>query len=186
MYIIGTDKKVFHRAHMPERYGDVVERYTLKRAIETQDSFHGIEFGLFKQFTLRVVHPWVIDGKIVAYLELGKEIDHLVKKISDYMKTDIYFAVYKDFIETQFNKEEIKNKEWLKINNHYILNNIESVPKHKRQFVVNIKDDHTTLKKIDKEYLTGDICLMDASGEDVGNIIISSKYLNKEVKKLIY
>ena len=187
MYIIDTDKKVFHRAHTPERYGDIVDRYTLKRAIETQDHFNGIEFGLFKQFTLRVVHPWVIDGKIVAYLELGKEIDHLVEKISNYMKADIYFAVYKDFIETQFNKEEIKNREWLKIKNHYILNNMDSVPKHVRQFVVEIKDDDTTLKKAGKEYLIGDVCLIDASGEDIGNIIISSnisKQRDKEVDLL--
>ncbi len=66
-YFHGTDKTCFLRAHSPNRYGDHIDRSTMARAVSTRKPFHGIELGPLGTFTLRVVHPWIVDDKLEGY-----------------------------------------------------------------------------------------------------------------------
>ncbi len=70
-------KTVFLRVHRPELYGDVVERTTLAKAIATGDMGAGKELGQ-TAFALRVVRPWIHEGKVIGYMELAEEIDHFL------------------------------------------------------------------------------------------------------------
>ena len=66
--------------HDPNRYGDVIQRVTLDRATEGGTSW-GIELGPLGTFTLRLVHPWRIDGKLAGYIEVGEEIGHTIAMV---------------------------------------------------------------------------------------------------------
>ncbi len=72
----------FLRVHKPEQFGDVVNRATLTRAIETKGLGAGKELGR-TAFALRVVRPWfrAKDGALIGYAELGEEIDSFLGRM---------------------------------------------------------------------------------------------------------
>ncbi len=92
-YFIKPDGQVFLRVHEYERDTDFVERFTFLKAKETGKTFSGIEFGLKKNYTLRVVSPWIVDGELIGYIELGKEIDRILHSLSEHLHLEIFFAV---------------------------------------------------------------------------------------------
>ena len=94
LYFLEKSGEVFLRAHESARYSDIVKRYTFLKAKEMQSPFYGIEFGIKKNYTLRVVHPWVVDGEVIGYLELGKEIDKLMEALASQMNIEIVITSY--------------------------------------------------------------------------------------------
>ena len=44
-YYISTDRECILRLHNPDKYGDIIDRFTLDTAIQTGNSSHGIELG---------------------------------------------------------------------------------------------------------------------------------------------
>ena len=80
-YYIDLDRNCFLRVHNPERSGDYINRATMNAAARKGTASSGIELGPLGTFTLRVVHPWFIDGILAGYIELGKEILHIAPLI---------------------------------------------------------------------------------------------------------
>ncbi|MEG3638976.1 ATP-binding protein [Magnetococcus sp. PR-3] len=87
------------RAHKPDRYGDPIQRFTLQQAIKLRRVSHGIELGPLGTLTLRVVVPWQHNGKIIGYLEMGKELNHLLKTHGHLLPFDYYAYIYKRFLD---------------------------------------------------------------------------------------
>ena len=98
-YFHGTDKVCFLRVHSPDRYGDVIDRFTLAGAVSTEKPFYGIELGPLGTFTLRVVHPWVVDGGLEGYIELGMEIEHITQLIKQAHNLDLLVLIEKKFLK---------------------------------------------------------------------------------------
>ncbi|HUL61202.1 MAG TPA: cache domain-containing protein [Anaeromyxobacteraceae bacterium] len=73
-YFVDPSRTVFLRVHLPELRGDLVDRETLRRAVETRERGAGKELGK-TAFALRVVRPWVVDGQLAGYVELAEEMD---------------------------------------------------------------------------------------------------------------
>ena len=69
------------RVHQPQRHGDFINRKTTSIAEESGKIGAGLEMGPIGTLTLRVVAPWYKAGQLVGYVELGTEIEHLVKKL---------------------------------------------------------------------------------------------------------
>ncbi|MBL4773358.1 MAG: hypothetical protein JKX98_07080 [Alcanivoracaceae bacterium] len=111
------------RVHKPKQNGDRINRSSLNIAIKTENISTDIELGVFGQFVLRVVIPWKINGKLVGYLELGKDIDHILKKISTMNHYDLVLTVNKEYL--------LKNK-LDKVEN--FANNIDEFTQYKRIF----------------------------------------------------
>ena len=186
LYIIDTEKKVFHRAHNPSRDGDTIHRFTLDIAQNSQKPFYGLEFGIFNNFTLRVVHPWIIDGELIGYIELGKEINHVASKISKYLKTDLYFSINREFVEVNYSKESIKSKNWILINNYYVIGQKENeLPTYIKEFLTLELNRYNRITKIFVDHHVGNIALMDVSGKHIGYIVISSD-ISKKHKEAIF
>lgn len=97
-YFHDTDKMNFLRVHHAQRYGDEIKRQTLQLAITNQDMAYGVELGTFGRFVLRTVEPWYIDGKLVGYVELGKEIEHINRKIARILGIDVAIGIFKSLI----------------------------------------------------------------------------------------
>lgn len=94
-YFIEPDKTCFLRVHSPARFGDEITRFTLRDAVVNASSSSGIELGPLGTFTLRVVFPWVSNGKLLGYLELGEEIEHLTPRLKEISGLDLIFTVDK-------------------------------------------------------------------------------------------
>lgn len=71
-------RRVFLRVHKPDLHGDRIERLTLARAIEGAEQGSGLELGR-TAFALRVVRPWIHQGKLLGYVELAERIDHFLE-----------------------------------------------------------------------------------------------------------
>ncbi len=97
-YFHDLDGNNYLRVHSPDRYGDQISRATLNRTIQASNRMAGLEFGTFGQFVIRVVIPWKIDNQLVGYLELGKEIDHVIKRLSINNDFQLILVIHKDFI----------------------------------------------------------------------------------------
>jgi len=91
------DKTNFLRVQHPQRYGDRVERFTLNQAAETGADAAGLELGTFGSFTLRVVHPWRVNGELLGYIELGEEIEHLTPWLKQTLGVELVLVLEKKF-----------------------------------------------------------------------------------------
>jgi diguanylate cyclase (GGDEF)-like protein len=97
-YVTGPDRVNILRVHEPERYGDEIDRITTLEAERTKKLFYGIELGPLGTFTLRVVTPWYDGGQLLGYLELGKEILHIVDKLHEILSVEIFVLIDKKFL----------------------------------------------------------------------------------------
>jgi len=98
-YFTDMDRTNFLRVHKPERYGDVIGRATMLRAVASGEVTHGIELGALGTLTLRVVYPWRVDGELIGYIELGEEIEHLLRTISGQFKPTLTVAIQKQYLD---------------------------------------------------------------------------------------
>ncbi|MDH3346935.1 MAG: response regulator [Desulfobulbaceae bacterium] len=101
LYFHQTNSVNFLRVHNPARFGDLINRFTLKRCVETQAPTHGIELGPLGTFTLRVVHPWIINGKTIGYIELGEEISHLFPALQKQLDVQVIITIDKKHLIRQ-------------------------------------------------------------------------------------
>lgn len=98
-YLHTPDRRVFHRAHAPESHGDLINRNTLLQAEKTGAPSYGIELGHFGHFTLRVVHPWIVDGALIGYIELGEEVEHILENMAGILDVDLVVTVEKRLLD---------------------------------------------------------------------------------------
>ncbi|WP_417911853.1 ATP-binding protein [Candidatus Electronema sp. TJ] len=104
-YFHGPDRVNFLRVHQPDRYGDRIDRLTLLHAAASSKTAAGLELGPMGTLTLRVVIPWVVDRKVIGYLELGKDLASI---LSIFKEEEDPLAGYLLTV----NKEELDRKGW--------------------------------------------------------------------------
>jgi len=170
LYFLEKSGEVFLRAHESARYSDIVKRYTFLKAKEMQSPFYGIEFGIKKNYTLRVVHPWVVDGEVIGYLELGKEIDKLMEALASQMNIEIYLAVNKQIYQNspEFVQERVKDTPQTK--EHFIVYNTWKVPENIEELLQQ-KDTMRHIKKDGRVFLDYIVPLVDVSQKELGYIL---------------
>ncbi|MDD5241014.1 MAG: EAL domain-containing protein [Sulfuricella sp.] len=91
------------RVHQPERYGDTIDRYTTLAAEKTGKIAVGVELGPIGTFTLRAVAPLHDHSGLVGYVELGEEIEEVLRGVKRIIGTDNLLAIDKRFL---------KRKDW--------------------------------------------------------------------------
>ena len=87
------------RIHKPTVYGDVIDRFTAREAERSGKIAHGIELGPLGTFTLRVVQPVYIEDTLIGYLELGQEIEGLLKFIQNRLGVELAVSIRKNLLE---------------------------------------------------------------------------------------
>lgn len=170
MYFIQTDGKVLLRAHDYDRDQDIVERFTFLQAKQTKRIFYGLEFGIKKNYTLRVVEPWFVDGKLIGYIEIGREIDVLMNQLSDILNTHIYMLVKKDVFSNspEFVKKRLSNK--ISTKDYYIVYNTGLIPQKINEIVEDrVKNPHIAMAN--KTYHISKSILSDVSGKNLGYFV---------------
>lgn len=97
-YFTGPDRINLLRLHRPDRYGDEIKRYTTIKAGETGLPQYGIELGPMGTFTLRSVFPWYIDDRLIGFVELGQEIEHIIESVRKVTNAELYILINKKFV----------------------------------------------------------------------------------------
>jgi hypothetical protein len=97
-YILDADRRVVLRVHQPEMRGDLIARTTTLQAEQTGHETQGIELGPLGTLTLRAVKPWYQGERLIGYLELGEEIDHVSQEIRDALGVDLVVLVHRRFL----------------------------------------------------------------------------------------
>ncbi len=173
LYFIEPNGKVLLRVHDYDRDRDVIKRSTFLQAQKKQSLFYGLEFGPKKNYTLRVVKPWFVDGELIGYLELGKEIDRLIKDLSHALKTEIYLAVDKSVYKNAnpYVKRQLAKKRETK--EHYVVYNTFDVPDEMEAILDGTKL-HMDIELSGGEYFTSKEILSDVSGKELGYFVFLS------------
>lgn len=92
------NKQNLLRMHQPTRYGDLINRYTLLEAERTGAVSSGLELGTLGTLTLRIVKPIFQDNVLIGYVELGKEIEDLLKTIQYHHQVELILLIKKKFL----------------------------------------------------------------------------------------
>ncbi len=100
-YFHGLKRVNFLRLYSPNRYGDTINRQTVIQAERTGEIAKGIELGKMGTFTLRVVQPWYDGEELIGYIELGEEIDHVVRLLKASSGLEFYVAIHKNLVDRQ-------------------------------------------------------------------------------------
>jgi len=170
MYFIKTDGTVLLRVHDYERDKDSIDRATFKKAKETQKLTYGLEFGLKMNYTLRVVKPWYYNGKLIGYIELGKEIDTLIDEYATLLGTNIYLAVKKDIYTNAPDFVKLDLKEKVLADNYYIAYNTFAIPPQ-IDSILGGTIDHQDITFTNHDYYVSKMKFSDFSKKDLGYVV---------------
>ncbi len=98
-YFHDQNQHCFLRVHAPGRHGDLIDRFTMKAAVSSGEPSYGIELGPLGTFTLRIVHPWKVGDRIIGYIELGMEIEHLTSLINEILEVELFVLIHKKHLD---------------------------------------------------------------------------------------
>jgi signal transduction histidine kinase len=98
LYFNGPDLVNLLRLHSPGESGDLINRTTMLRARNEEQTVRGLELGPLGTLTLRLVAPWRGKDAVTGYVEIGEEIEHLLEEIRDSLSVDLLVLVDKRFL----------------------------------------------------------------------------------------
>ncbi len=188
-YFTDLDRVNFLRVHNQPRYGDRINRFTTSRAEKEKKTVSGIELGRFGTFTLRVVHPWIIEGKHSGYIELGMEIEHLIPKLKKTLHSELLFLIDKSLTNREKWEEGIKmvgkKGDWDLFSDFVLIDKtINEVPLTIKKYFKKAHRKHAEnvfgIALGGQKYRCGFYPLIDVGGNDVGDIVVM-----KDVTKLV-
>lgn len=187
-YFHGLDQVCFLRVHDPGRFGDYIDRITMNEAVRTGELSSGLELGPLGTFTLRVVRPWIIDGKLSGYIELGEEVDGLIPLATSILDVDLVVTLDKSFLDREGWEEGMemmgREPDWdlspdvvvhdytLKQVSADLLARAAQILESQRRQLFRWSSDGAT-------YRGGVLPMLDAAGKRVGDFIVM-----KDVSKL--
>jgi diguanylate cyclase (GGDEF)-like protein len=102
LYFSDPNRVNILRVHQPERFGDTLDRSTTLQAQQKNQTSYGVELGPLGTFTLRLVAPWFgTDGKLLGFVELGMEIDHVLRAVQRQANVKAFILIDKQFLDRQ-------------------------------------------------------------------------------------
>jgi PAS domain S-box-containing protein len=93
-----------------EKRGECCDRTVAREAERTGRPASGIELGSQGVFTLWAVRPVFADGKLIGYVELGKEIDDILRARHGMPGHQLFVTVRKDRVNRQEWQEAVRQR----------------------------------------------------------------------------
>jgi hypothetical protein len=180
-YFHDLDQKCFLRVHQPDRWGDPIFRFTLSDAVRRGEPSQGIELGPLGTLTLRIVHPWNIEGEHVGYVELGWEIGHIMRKVKDTVGGELMVFAEKthlDRAQWEVGMRMIgRRPDWDEFSDHIVID--ATMPETPRALVGRFPE----ARAADPEHFFGlsfhrrafrcaSIPLIDVAGQGIGHVLV--------------
>lgn len=178
-YFIDPERRCFLRMYNPERHGDSVDHFTFNQAAKSGEPSSGVELGASGTLSLRVAYPWVVDGKLLGYLELGKEVDSFMPTLSSILGVEILMLVETGSLDREKWEEGQRlmgrHANWDELPRHVVVGRtIAAVP---RELPGNLINSHLQHEVFFNLFYEGRHCragitpLFVASGKEVGVIV---------------
>ena len=120
LYFIRLDGSVSLRVHQKNRHSDIIKRHTFLEAQKTLKTSYGLEYGVNKNFTLRVVRPWIVNEELIGYIELGKEVDKIMAILAKQLGLDIYLLIHQELYKSAEAAVKKKLQTFPQFGNHYL------------------------------------------------------------------
>ena len=177
-YIHSPNKRNYLRVHNKEKNEDIIDRTTLKNAHDTLSTSSGVEFGIFHNLTLRVVSPWIVDGELIGFIELGKEMDLITKEYTQLINADMIFTIKKELItKKDFKKwkdKNFRNRYYYSMNNFYIIDSTIKTIDKQLQEKLNAKENSKNIyvENNDRKYYINSKNYIDVNNKNIGKIYI--------------
>ncbi len=180
-YLIDVDKVCFLRVHKPEYYGDTIRRRTLEQCGESLHPSSGLELGPLGTLTLRVVHPWQIDGELTGYIELGVEIDNMAVELKNILGSDFIFTLNKKHLDRRLWKDGMRvmgrTGDWEQFSDFVVTSQtFLETPTELNRIVQNrVGDNEDPIINISynaRNYSGGFVPLVDAGSNVIGKMIM--------------
>ena len=177
-YFHNIDKTNFIRIHNRDKHSDYIDRITLSKAFKTASSSSGIEFGIYHNLTLRVVSP-IFDGEeLIGYIELGKDISHLTRRLSKNLNSEIIFTISKDMISKKdfkgWTEHSLKNIHYKELNDFYVIDSSVKNIKSELQKLLNSHNDIINME-VDNgrnTFFVNSTPFRDVTGKEVGKLYV--------------
>ena len=100
-YFFDAHRGCLLRVHQPDKHGDRIERFTAREAERTGKTASGIELGPLGTLTLRVVQPVFAAGKLIGYVELGKDIEDALQTLHTRSGNPLAVIIHKQQLNRQ-------------------------------------------------------------------------------------
>jgi hypothetical protein len=184
-YFHRLDKTCFLRVHSPERYGDQITRHTLNQAVLREAPAYGIELGPLGTMTLRLVQPWRVNGKLIGYIELGKEIDQITPILKHILNLEMVFTVEKSHLDRKLweEGETMLNKpgNWEQFRDFVVVSSTfrqlpEGLGGEISRHYASHGQELFNIAQNNRTYRGGAIPLVDAAGFEIGDIFVFANY----------
>lgn len=177
------------RVHQPNRYGDLIQRFTMLDAFETGNVSHGVELGPLGSFTLRVVKPLYDSNTLIGYIEIGEEIDQMFSSSIDALNVSIIATIDKQYLQQKGWEDGVKvlghNSHWDTLSNAVVLTKSINIPNSLLQTFSNkpISENRLYMQSFeDRHFNLAVLALKDAGFRQVGKLIVF-KEITKRVHK---
>lgn len=181
-YFHDINRVNFLRVHKPEKHGDIINRFTMLEAHKTGRTSAGMELGPLGTLTLRVVYPWRVRGNLTGYVEMGIEVEHIIKELHKILEVELYVSVYKEFLNRKDWKQGIqflhRERNWDQLPSSVIISQtLDATPQSFGDLLVPGRHNYMEvtpgikLSLDGKSYRMGIIPLFDVGGNEIGDIV---------------
>ena len=182
-YFLDRHRICLLRVHQPERRGDLINRFTAMEAERTGKTATGIELGPLGTFTLRVVQPVFERGKLVGYVELGKEIEDVLQSLHNQSGIQVAVVIRKEYLKRQVWEEGMRmlgrDVDWDRLQHSTVIYSSSGLLPDAFASWVNLVSSKRVLGETNREIAVDGknwklfaSPLQDASGKEVGNLLI--------------
>lgn len=182
-YFIDSSRTCLLRVHKPEKFGDLIDRFTALEAERTGRRAAGIELGPLGTFTLRVVQPIYDDEELVGYIELGKEIEDILGRLTTH--SQLVVTINKKMLNKEAWQAGMtmlgRDSSWNRFPDDVVIySSLEDLPSELFNHYFKYKHDQPSDDVFaNKNYSfnariwrLGVLSLKDASGKEVGNLFV--------------
>lgn len=180
LYFISLDRVAFLRMHNPKQFGDIIDRYTLKAAERTGKMSYGLEMGVLGTLTLRVVTPWMVDGRKIGYIEIGVESEEIIEELKKVVGVEAVLMVDKSRLERENWQKAMqmlgRDADWEHFPESVLI--YSTLPKLPRMVDLSIQRQRQFASRSNmimeingRSYMGGFTPLLDAADQDIGDVV---------------